>query len=441
MTALVSSVVGRLAARLRTGEMRRITHGVLTSGAAMGVAYVLNYLVIIVLSRVASKEDVGTFSYIISTATILATFADFGMTNALTRAYHQTTTTGAAQGEERARLLAMSLATRGLVSGVLGLVCMVSGAEDLGWVGLLVVLWLGDGLLMFLNSRMDFRAAAVSRIAAATLYFGGSLALYLWTRNPGLAALARGVSFLLCGGWIALRVLHRGAFRGWTGAALRRLLRLGADYFALSASSAVFGHIDVVLLAWLLTREDVGLYRPLFTLAIVPSMLSMVVNVPLNAVVSSRDWRDRHVLLTTVHTLVGALTAVSVAITVVGWVLAPWLLRVVLGPSYVEGADVFRIVLVAAAFRSLTSPYYSFIMMRGRVAPLIVLALINTAGLVVLDLVLIPLQGTDGAAWARLGVQILGVVGMLWYFYAGFVRDVTRAARADEAPGDQEAPA
>lgn len=435
-----ASLARRFLARLKTGEMRRITHGVLTSGAAMGVAYVLNYLVIIVLSRVASKEDVGTFSYIISTATILATLADFGMTNALTRAYHQT---GGTESGDRSRLLAMSLVTRGAVSAVIGTVCALSGAQDLGWVGLLVVLWTGDSLLLFLNARMDFRLAAVSRIAAATLYFGGSLGVYLWTRDAGLAAFARGASFLLVGGWIGLRVLRRGAFRGWTGASLRRLLRLGTDYFALSASSAVFGHIDVVLLAWLLSREEVGLYRPLFTLAIVPSMLSMVVNVPLNAVVSSRDWRDRRVLLGTVHTLVGVLTAVSLAITALGWVLAPWLLRVILGPTYAEGADLFRIVLVAAAFRSLTSPYYSFIMMRGRVGPLIVLALINTAGLVVLDLILIPLQGTAGAAWARLGVQLLGVVGMLWYFYAGFVRDVTRPS-ADAAPtlsNDQEAPA
>jgi O-antigen/teichoic acid export membrane protein len=429
VTKVVAGLAGRLLARLRTGEMRGITYGVLTSGAAMGIAYVLNYVVIIVLSRMAPKADVGTFSYIISTATILATLADFGMTNALTRAYH------AASGDERARLLAMSLSVRGAVSAALGLGCVLSGAQDLGWVGLLVVFWLGDSLLLFLNARMDFRAAAGARILTATLYFGGSLLLYLWTRDPGLTALGRGISFLVAGAWVGWRVLDRRAFRGWSWAGLRRLARMGADYFALSASSAVFGHIDVVLLAWLLTREDVGLYRPLFTLAIVPSMLSMVVNVPLNAVVSSREWRDRRVLLGTVHTLVGVLTAVSVAITVVGWVLAPWLLRVVLGPGYVEGADLFRIILVASALRSLTSPYNSFIMMRGRVGPLIALALVNTAGLVVLDLVLIPLHGTAGAAWARLGVQLLGVVGMLWYFYAGFVRDVTRPA----PPGAEEA--
>jgi len=420
---VTKGLFGAVLARLRTGEMRGIAHGVLTSGAAMGIAYVLNYVVIIVLSRVAPKADVGTFSYIISTATILATLADFGMTNALTRAYH------AAAGDERARLLAMSLAVRGAVSLVLGFGCALSGAQDLGWVGVLVILWLGDSLLLFQNARMEFRAAARSRILTATLYFGGSLGVYLWTRDPGLTSLARGVSFLVAGGWIGGRVLTRAAFRGWSWAALRRLTRMGADFFALSASTAVFGHIDVVLLTWLLTREDVGLYRPLFTLALVPSMLSMVVNVPLNAIVSARDWRDRRVLLGTVHTLVGALAAISAAITALGWVLAPWLLHVVLGPSYVEGADQFRIILLASAFRSLTSPYYSFIMMRGRVGPLIVLALVNTAGLVLLDLVLIPFHGTMGASWARLGVQILGVIGMLWYFYAGFLADVTRPQR------------
>ena len=433
MSAAGGSLLGRVLGRLRTREMRGIAHGVFTSGAAMGVAYVLNYVVIIVLSRLAPKEDVGTFSYIVSTATILSTFADFGMTNALTRAYHATA------ADERARLLAMSLVTRAAVSLLIAAVCLASGASDLGWVGLLVVLWPGETLLFFLNARMDFGAAAVSRIASAALFFGGSIGLYLWTRDAGVAAAARGLAFLLAGGWVGWKVLDRAAFRGWSWASLRRLLRLGGEFFALNASSAVFGHIDVVLLSWLLTRADVGLYRPLFTLAIVPSMLSMVVNVPLNAVVSSRGWRDRRVLLSTVHTLVGLVSAISLVVTVVGWIFAPQILRLVLGKDYVDGADVFRIILLAAAFRSLTSPYYSFIMMRGRVMPLIVLSLINTAGLVVIDLVLIPLQGTDGAAWARLAVQLLGVAGMLWYFYWGFLQDVTRRSELDRDAAEETA--
>lgn len=421
------SILRHLLNRLRTGEVRHIARGVLTSGVAMGFTYVLNFLVIIVLSRIASKEAVGTFSYIISTATVLATLADFGMTNALTRAYH------AADTEHRTRLLAMSLATRAAVSTVIGLGCILSGVSDLGWVGLLLVLWPGDTLLMFLNARLDFSRAAVARIGAAVLYLGGALGLYLWTRDPGLAALARGVSLALAGGYVGLRVLGRTAFQGWSWTALKRHLRLGLDYFALSASTAVFGHIDVLLLAWLLTKEDVGLYRPLFTLAIVPSMLAMVVYVPLNAVVSSRRWRDRRVLLRTVHTLVGAMGAIGGAILVVGWWFAPWILELVLGPTYVEGAHLFRIILAASVLRALSSPYHSFILMRGRVSVLVALALLTTAGLVALDLILLPLQGTTGAAWARLGVQALGLAGVAGYFYKGFLRDVARSSEHDVA--------
>ena len=417
-----------LLARLRRGgDLRGIVHGVFTSGAAVGVAAVLNYLVVILLSRLATKEQVGDFAFIVSTATVIATVCDFGMTNALTKAYHATH-----DPAEQERLLAMSLAIRGAFSWIAGLVCLATGDPDLRWVGILLFLWPGDTLIFFLNTRLDFNRAALLRIVAAALYLGAAIGLFVGTGRPELAAVARGLSLGLVGGGIALRVLRRASFRRWTWPALRRHLRVGLEFFALSTSSAITGHIDVLLVAWLMTREDLGLYRPLFTLGIVPTMLAMVVRIPLNAVVSSGRWRDRRSMLQTVHAVVGGVGAVSLVVVVVGALLAPWIVEFVLGPDYLPGVDIFRIVLLSSGIGAAVSPYGSFILMLGRVPILVVYGVLVAAGMVIADVVLIPLFGLTGAAWARALVTAMGGVILATHFYRGFLRDLERKREMEE---------
>lgn len=430
MTPPPRGFVARWSARFATRDLRRIVHGVFTSGAAMGIASALNYVVVIVLTRFATREDVGTFSYILSTATILATLADFGMTQTLTRSYHTT------PPEDRKRLLAITLVTRGVLSALVGTVCLLSGLPDLGWVGILLFLWPGDSLILFLNARLDFNKAALLRLAAAVLYFGGALGLWLLFEDPGAAALARGGSFFLVGLFIAVRELDGAAFRGWRREALARLMRSGLDFFGLAAVSAILSNIDALLVKWMLSAEELGLYRPVYSLAILPTMLAMVTRIPLNAVVSSGDWSNRRRLLKTVHAVVGALVAISAVILLVGLVWGREILGFFLGDAYQEGAPIFSIILVTSLLSSAIAPYHSFIMMKGRPIVLTYLSVYAMALLIGLNLLLIPSLGIVGSAWARLATAALGAVLVAGHFYRGFLRGL--ADKSEQRAGEDE---
>lgn len=422
MTQPGSTFVGRWGARLGSRDLRRIVHGVMTSGAAMGIASALNYLVIIVLTRLATKEEVGTFSYILSTATILATLADFGMTQVLTRRYHQT------PAEERSRLLAITLVTRGLLSALVGGVCLLSGLPDLGWVGVLLFLWPGDSLILFLNARLDFNRAALLRLAAAVTYFAGAVGLWVAFESPGLAAVARGGSFFLVGLVIGVRTLDRDSFRGWRKETVRDLLRAGLAYFGLAATSAILSNADALLVKWMLSAEELGLYRPVYSLAILPTMLAMVTRIPLNAVVSSGDWGNRRRLLRTVHFVVAALVGVSLLILLVGIVWGAELLEWVLGEGYREGAPIFHVILLTSTLQSAIAPYHSFILMKGRPSMLTFLSIFTMATLIGLNLLLIPWLGVLGSAWARLASAALAIVLVAGHFYRGFLRSIDSEA-------------
>lgn len=108
--------------------------------------------------------------------------------------------------------------------------------------------------------------------------------------------------------------------------------------------------------------------------------------------------------------LLGHIVVLAVA-TVVAFVFLP----VVFGDGFRKARDILTIVTVAEAFLSVHLIQQSLLVAFGRPRGLGVPQIVGGVVMVLLNLVMIPLWGIHGAAWAGLiGYAVLAVVSVLW---------------------------
>jgi O-antigen/teichoic acid export membrane protein len=95
----------------------------------------------------------------------------------------------------------------------------------------------------------------------------------------------------------------------------------------------------------------------------------------------------------------------------VGWLLLP----VVFGEGFRDARDVLLIVVVAEAVLTVHLMQQALLVGFGRPTGIGVPQVVGATAMVVLDLVMIPLWGMLGAAWAcLLGYGVLAITSTVW---------------------------
>ena len=170
--------------------------------------------------------------------------------------------------------------------------------------------------------------------------------------------------------------------------------------------------VDQLMLGATATNAAVGLYVVAVRLS---EMTTFIAGAAADALMpevarSGKDDQPEALLARTLRLT----TYINLIVLVPLWLLAPWMLRILFGPAFVEAASAFRWLLVAAIAWSASS-----IVIRGLQGfgypGLTTIARFMSAGVsVVALLVLLPRMGITGAAIASLiGYSVLFVVSLL----------------------------
>jgi len=166
--------------------------------------------------------------------------------------------------------------------------------------------------------------------------------------------------------------------------------------------------VDVLVLARLSDRSEVGLYGGAVTLAAVVSVFTSnlsTVFLPKAGRVVRGDDRLRSYTIEAAL-LIGAIAAV--VLTAIA--TAPLLVRVVLGERYAEAAGPLRVLLLTYAFVSLQPAMSALLFAAGRTFPVFVQRAVELTVAVVAALVLVPRTGAEGAAAAMALAYVAGSV-------------------------------
>lgn len=366
------------------------------------------------LARSLGAEQYGRWSFLTAALVLLAPVAHLGLESIIIR---ELVRGGRRSGETLGTGVGLRLGG-GLVAWALTVACVAFASPGNDRGALVAAAILGSGLMF--QSAEVFDAWFQSRVEARYSVFARNLGFgvaaigkvfCIWHHAPlsAFAGLAV-VELTLCAA--ALGACYRwrrrradgdtGADRlRFSGETARRLLREGWPLAVAALAVAASQRADQLLLRALAGTREAGLYAVASQLSEASYFVAVVVvSTLLPAILRARAdaaaYRAR--LQETFDLLVGAALVISGLLSV----LAPVLVRGLLGPDYAPAAAVLSVHAWAAVFYYLGVVQSAWFLAEGLTVWSGLVITLGATLNVALNLWLIPAWGITGAAWAKL---------------------------------------
>ena len=278
------------------------------------------------------------------------------------------------------------------------------------------------GLLLFamaMDGAWILKGLEQSRLVGVAQVLGQMLfvtLVFLLVHTPGDIASAPLAQFI--GEFAAALLLSAWIFRthrpriDW----LRGLGVLCAAGFLIASRlfrTLIFS-FDVLLLGFLLTQQDVGLYTaPYRVVFLLLAISAAIYTAYLPAYTRAAALKDG-LLSGLLNRSLELAAAVGIPLAVGGMILAEPLLTLLFGPAYVGGAGAFRWLLLSVALIFLHGGARNVLIALGRTRTDLTLVAAAAVVNVALNLLFIPRYGIEGAALVTVLSEALILVGILW---------------------------
>jgi O-antigen/teichoic acid export membrane protein len=196
------------------------------------------------------------------------------------------------------------------------------------------------------------------------------------------------------------------------------MARAGAPLLGATVVSLLFHRVDILMLGKLVSEADVGLYgaavRIVDVVVLAPRILATAVYPAM------RRSRDEDGPVATAG-FVGESTRLSLvvcsAIGLAVWILAPLALRWIPGESFLPATPALRVLSFGIVLQSASYMLGRLLFADERESDFLWIGGVSLAANVILNSILIPRMGIEGAAW---GTMLAYVVNASMYF--GFAR-------------------
>lgn len=418
---IFSGRLGRAIARVigKPGSLRfRLARDTVGVMAIQGLSMALGFVLSVVLARLLGVREFGLYSLAMSVLGLLVVPATFGFPQLLVReiaAYR-------VKGEW------------GLIWGLLRFARRTSLLASLG------LALLGGLALWLLADRFSGEAAMVLALAF--------VALPLWALLQLHGAALRGFEQILAGQW-ASTVMQPLCFLILTGAAWLFAGRLSAASFALglhmiatgialafavfllrnrvtssvpadpfnkntstwvrSALSLAFlallnlipQHAGILLLGWMRSVEEVGLYKVAYQTASLNSFGLMVVNIAISPTFSQLSVRkDKHKFRYLLFIATGASLFLALPFALI-FILSPSeFLTITFSKNFVDAKEPLKSLSIAFLIQILAGPLWQALLMSGYERNLLFITGIASILNLVFNITFVPALGVKGAALA-----------------------------------------
>lgn len=246
------------------------------------------------------------------------------------------------------------------------------------------------------------------------------LAVFLGFEAAGL--MGGFVAGLLVGGIICFKYLDL-HLAGFKIKHIKSLISFSMWIFLASAGAMVFSYADTIIIGYFMSTDDVGIYRIAFQFTTAATFVTMAMHTVLYPKISY--WNANNMITKIEYSLSRAFTyslILAIPVCIGGWILGDKMLYFFYGASFVAGASVLGILLIvqivnvfmfllSTSLNAVDKPKDTFK----------VTAIASTIN-IILDIILIPTIGIQGAAIATLVTMIVNSV--LAYYALSKVIDV-----------------
>ena len=380
---------------------------------------IIKAAIIIYAARVLGTAGWGVFSYAVTLAGFLTLFIDPGINAILMR------NVAKSSREDQEKILSTALVMKLclLVAGVF-LVIFVApffstlpGAKAL--LPLVAFIIVFDTIREFFSSfirakeKMELDAGIFLFTNAAIVIFG-FIFLYL---RPDVASFAWGyVAGTAIGAITATYVMrgHLGKIFSLFSASLIKPILTSAWPFAITGALGVLLiNIDILIISWMLTASDVGIYSAAIRIVQVLYVIPVIIGLSTLPLFSRLARHDNQKFRVGFERTLGFIFLVAVPLALGGAILGTQIVSLIFGSAYVSGDIVFKILILTMLVNYPAMVISTAIFAYDRQKGLIIASLIGGISNVVLDIVLIQRFGIAGAAVATLIAQILSN----WYLW------------------------
>lgn len=384
----------------------------------------------IMIARLLGVAEFGVYAYAFTWVVIVGLMLSLGVTQLATRELPRFVALG--QGAAFRRFVALLF---GLIVGI-GALCavLIAGLDGLGYVDVAVGwYWLAIGIVIhglilgcaavLQSLQQVVKSQLIETILRQGIFLAALGGLFIWGASLSAFDVFR-LSVLLSVPVLALMIwVTRRAVRGITWGPLgtpdtvsRRVWMIAAlPLLVMLFASQMQTNLDVLLIGALADADDVGRYRTASRgadLMFIATGIAIQVLGPMLAAALTKDDRTEAQALITQSTLIATLLGGAICVVMFG---GASVYLGLFGPDFVSGAGILRILVAAQMIGILCGPVTVVLITLG-FERLVLMVSIGVLTLnLCLNLILIPLYGPIGAAWATfIAVITLQVVQLIF---------------------------
>lgn len=382
----------------------------------------LGLLATVLLARSLGPDGFGIFNYALSVVGLASVVSHLGLSGIVVKELKS-------RPDEQFQIINTVITLKWLAA-TLAFLCLIAGSflsksEGGSYLGVIAII----GLILILQPTevfdLWFQSKVEAKFGALAQVIGGLVGnlLKILVAVLGLtvtyAALAHLTQMLIIAALLYLfyrakRPKNENFHLSVRGAV--PLLKQGAWIFLGSISAVVYLKIDQVMLAWIHGVEEVGQYAAAARLSEAWYFIPSVIMASIFPKLIEKKLQSSDEYYRFMEKLFGLLYLMAMVLILFAFIFSEYVISILYGEAYSASASVLKIHIVASVFVFMRALISKWII----VEELFVFSLISQ-GLgalvnVILNIILIPQYGTEGAAWATvISYAVAGYFSLLLY--------------------------
>ncbi len=380
---------------------------------------VIKAAVIIYAARVLGTANYGIFSYAITLAGFITLFMDPGVNGILMRDASR------ANEEDRRAIFDTTFAIKifllaigvAIVIFIAPFFSTLPGAKAL--LPIVAIILALDTLRDFFSALMRAKEKMEQETIVAILTNSGITAFGFLFLYRATTAQSLGWGYVLgdCIGVVTAIIILRHNFKKiffyFSRERIVPIMRAAWPFAAGSAFGFLFTNTDILIISWMRSASDVGIYAAAIRIVQVLYMIPGILQLSMLPLFSRLAKRDDPKFRTVLEQALRMIFFASVPLSFGGIILGKPIISFVFGVPYASGGLALQILMVTILFDFTATIIVNALFAYDHQRSMVVSAALGAAVNVALDLLLIPRFGITGSAVATLAAQFTNN----WYLW------------------------
>lgn len=374
------------------------------------VQAILNLVVTMLTARYLGPSNYGLISYAASLVAFAVPVMELGLRNTLVQEFVNAP-------DQEGRILGTAICMN-LISAVFSMIGVVSFAAvaNSGDKVTIIVCALYSGSLLFQaieTSQYWFQAKLLSKYTSLAMLFSYVVvSVYkIWLLISGKDvywyACSQSIDYIIIG--VILLILYKKCCKqplSFSLALSRKLFSRSRYYIVSNLMVTIFAQTDKVMLNFMIDENATGLYSAAVTCATMTGFIFQAIINSARPVIFESHIKDKKAFEKNVSFLYMVIIYLSLSQCLLITIFSKWIILIIYGSEFTGAVNALRIIVWYTTFSYLGSVRNIWILAEEQQK---YLWIINSSGAsmnVVLNLILIPIYGIEGAAIASLITQI-----------------------------------